>query len=751
MSVNKFLDKVDELLDALKDKEDFADADLLYKLERQASGLREQYDEIMTVDRDLKLGIVGRVKAGKSSFLNSLLFEGQDCLPKAATPMTAALTRINYAPTPEEQKAEIHFYSAGDWNLIEAQAAKLDMKLQEMIQRAIDEKKHNPRFQRTLRNPQALDQWREAFKRTILAEPASDIESLKICRELVDMAGKHGIKYTNLPHTPGLENIYRVPLNNDWQKDFSRNLDEFVGGDGKYTPFVKYLELYLYDERLNGIEVVDTPGLNDPVSSRVDVTNGFLRNCDAVLLLSGVSHFLDANDADLVGRQIREASIDRVYIIGTMLDIGLMECPTRNVGLQEAYDIGRSSYYRQAKQFLAGLGKNGIRIPKGMDNEDGPQLVSAVLYSISRKMRAGVDFSIEENHVLGRLTKLFPDFRDSLKTAQDFEDLSGFEDVKENIYKPVRADKELILRQRVADFQAQQIALLCKSLEDIAISSDRRRVLLENNDMAGLKEKQAALEKNLQNSRIEVRNIFDELKFNFKSAVADLKINMREAMGANRKINVETRIETSIHESGVFWKDYSYTNHTIYHASTSEATNNIENYALELMRLIDTAMKDIFNREDLERKLRNAIFDTFQAANADSSKADIIGPVQALLQEISIPEIDYSAADEARKAIFKKYTSEVRDSEVEELKKDQAEKLAFIYNEYVAKVDKAFSTVSNAIDRSGATFVDKVCEKVNTAYETLQKQLRNKDTHIQFYKEFRERIKNLKNDFLALE
>ena len=342
-----------------------------------------------------------------------------------------------------------------------------------------------------------------------------------------------------------------------------------------------------------------------------------------------------------------------------------------------------------------------------MDNEDGPQLVSAVLYSISRKMRAGVDFSIEENHVLGRLTKLFPDFRDSLKTAQDFEDLSGFEDVKENIYKPVRADKELILRQRVADFQAQQIALLCKSLADIAISSDRRRVLLENNDMAGLKEKQAALEKNLQNSRIEVRNIFDELKFNFKSAVADLKINMREAMGANRKINVETRIETSIHESGLVFKDYSYTNHTIYHASTSEATNNIENYAQELMRLIDTAMKDIFNREDLERKLR--------------------------------------------KAIFKKYTSEVRDSEVEELKKDQAEKLAFIYNEYVAKVDKAFSTVSNAIDRSGATFVDKVCEKVNTAYETLQKQLRNKDTHIQFYKEFSERIKNLKNDFLALE
>ncbi|WP_411015822.1 dynamin family protein, partial [Salmonella sp. ZJQZ20_0076] len=43
-------------------------------------------------NRILRFGFVGQIKRGKSSFLNSLLFDGESVLPKAATPMTAALT-----------------------------------------------------------------------------------------------------------------------------------------------------------------------------------------------------------------------------------------------------------------------------------------------------------------------------------------------------------------------------------------------------------------------------------------------------------------------------------------------------------------------------------------------------------------------------------------------------------------------------------------------------------------------------------
>ena len=69
--------------------------------------IKEKEDE----GRVLKLGILGRVKAGKSSLLNALIFDGNDVLPKAATPMTAALTILEYG---EETKADVEFFTQED-------------------------------------------------------------------------------------------------------------------------------------------------------------------------------------------------------------------------------------------------------------------------------------------------------------------------------------------------------------------------------------------------------------------------------------------------------------------------------------------------------------------------------------------------------------------------------------------------------------------------------------------------------------
>ena len=76
-----------------------------------ATRMREEMDAIAEEGRLLSIGIVGRVKAGKSSLLNSLFFEGKEYLPKAATPMTAALTVIRYA---EKPSAEVEFFTKTD-------------------------------------------------------------------------------------------------------------------------------------------------------------------------------------------------------------------------------------------------------------------------------------------------------------------------------------------------------------------------------------------------------------------------------------------------------------------------------------------------------------------------------------------------------------------------------------------------------------------------------------------------------------
>ena len=73
--------------------------------------LKEALKEFDDESRELKIGVVGRVKAGKSSLMNALFFDGKDVLPQAVTPMTASLTILKYA---EEPKIKVDFYTEDD-------------------------------------------------------------------------------------------------------------------------------------------------------------------------------------------------------------------------------------------------------------------------------------------------------------------------------------------------------------------------------------------------------------------------------------------------------------------------------------------------------------------------------------------------------------------------------------------------------------------------------------------------------------
>ncbi|GAA7391697.1 hypothetical protein BD0138_14410 [Helicobacter pylori] len=52
----------------------------------KAEELEKTLKEMQDTDRNLKVGIIGRVKAGKSSLLNALIFDGKEVLPKPQRP-----------------------------------------------------------------------------------------------------------------------------------------------------------------------------------------------------------------------------------------------------------------------------------------------------------------------------------------------------------------------------------------------------------------------------------------------------------------------------------------------------------------------------------------------------------------------------------------------------------------------------------------------------------------------------------------
>ncbi|GAA9107442.1 hypothetical protein Taitung42_12150 [Helicobacter pylori] len=93
------------------------------ELEKTIKGMRAE-------NRGLKVGIIGRVKAGKSSLLNALIFEGKDVLPKAATTETSSLTILKYA---QNLSASTQFYDERDMEELKRDHERYEKKFKEIV------------------------------------------------------------------------------------------------------------------------------------------------------------------------------------------------------------------------------------------------------------------------------------------------------------------------------------------------------------------------------------------------------------------------------------------------------------------------------------------------------------------------------------------------------------------------------------------------------------------------------------------
>lgn len=231
-------------------------------------GFLTQEDLMKNIDKiendKLTIGVIGQMKSGKSTFLNAFVFEN-DVLPTATTPMTAALTVISYG---EKEKIVSEFYSIEEWNEINrlATTGKTNLNNEE------DEK-------------------------SIAAN------------ELVEKARANKINLNDF--------LGKV------KEDEIGMLKEYVGADGKFTPVTKNVTIYSNKEYLKGVEIVDTPGFNDPVVSREQKTKEFLKNADMVLLLSYAGRPFDSTDKNILFDYVANCGIGKVLVVVNKYDIPL--------------------------------------------------------------------------------------------------------------------------------------------------------------------------------------------------------------------------------------------------------------------------------------------------------------------------------------------------------------------------------------------------------------------------------------------
>ena len=317
-------------------KDSLRDSGPAAAIRETAQSVKKDGREKLSAHRLLRLGVVGQIKAGKSSLLNLLLFDGREVLPKAATPMTASLTHIVKSDSDE---IEVVYYSIDDW----AQIKRHDQHYRELEKEiwkleAEVEKKQNP-------HPQSGPERRvmeEKLSKKKREHQSSDV--LKASHELVDMVSKCGIEVEKY-----LDKSDRHPVT---VGDMNRQLVSLVGADGHLTPLVKSATIRC-SQGIPDLDIVDTPGINDPIASRSREAQKLLSKCDAVLLLSYAGQFMDKTDAQFLLKRVREEGIKRRLLIGSKFDSVLVDTRKYDGNLESAIEGVEDSLRRHAMDAIA--------------------------------------------------------------------------------------------------------------------------------------------------------------------------------------------------------------------------------------------------------------------------------------------------------------------------------------------------------------------------------------------------------------
>lgn len=94
-----------------------------------------------------------------------------------------------------------------------------------------------------------------------------------MARELLKMAASHGL------NVAAVLALGEQCMAADDVSGLMNQLNDYVGENGRLTALVKATAIALPLAELQGYDVVDTPGMNDPVPSRTQKTREYMAEC----------------------------------------------------------------------------------------------------------------------------------------------------------------------------------------------------------------------------------------------------------------------------------------------------------------------------------------------------------------------------------------------------------------------------------------------------------------------------------------
>jgi hypothetical protein len=700
----------------------------------EAAELQKHIQSLADENRLLNIGIIGRVKAGKSSQLNSLFFGGKSILPKAATPMTASLTVMAHGDT---FSATVEYYTQAD---IEKIKAEYDAYLAEYDQVYAQKKA-------------------EAEERAKKRQENPDMDKVK---RQTDAVMQEKSSYSSYDHYERMKKSggsaptqVTERINANAAIELMDKLNDYVGSAGKKMPYTKSVELFL-PELPENICVVDTPGINDPVPSRVIRTEEYLKKCDVVFIVSSAGQFLDRADTELMDRLSAKEGVRELYFIASKADDQLYGNVKEDSGqdLNKAVEMIREDLFQQAIGTLQTLKENNPEIAEQFDQlikggKDRVMVTSAMCHAMSLQYNKRESWDEEMNHVWGNLSHHYPDFFDGASAKTSLDKLSNVNTVAARI-KDSQSKKKAIIAKKQEDYLAQQTANADQFISALTKSVSDKIERVTNTDVHQLKEEKKKVEKMFSKGSEAIDGTFED-------CVDDFKAKLRNTVSEkSRTLFTEVKNETNDSQKTETRTKYWTTGWLIFKKEHSKNYDVTTVRAGAVKARLNDLLTDLYNeliasveseKTAWKKSVQTRVTQDLMKAVEDVDQIDfgmLKTALRRLVNNMELPELDlsefsfsarYEKAEPEKgqnSGLFssffppgqRSYTGTLEDSEAKAFMDTVQTYLSDLKNYYSKQTNTFIANIEKSAKRekmSGMIFGD-----LHKQIETLEKELKNK-------------------------
>ena len=513
---------------------------------------------------------------------------------------------------------------------------------------------------------------------------------------------------------------------------------------------------------IKNFEIVDTPGLGDPIMSRSEKTKEFLIQCDLVILLSTTSQFMNQEDIQFMMKTLPGESVNRAVIVGSKFDSVLLDDssrgrnPLKKVAAKTILQLNQAAKKHIDECLKSNCGYSGAlllqRLKADMPSEDKPlatppYYISSVLYGAAKNIAANRSLSEMEEHILNQLTKRF----DGVERTPEF--LLGWariDEIKEKEFTKIKKLKEEIIAEKSQEFVRTQKDTFLRQLDDIQTEAEQNLQTIKSEDIDMLNKKLEKSQRALTSMRRNIRNVFESCAIDAEKYMVTLANDMKFIAQNYTTVNVSEATRQHHRSKKVGFWIFGHTEHwteTEHYqvATVNDVLSNIHNYINDAESNIGRNLDKAIDINSVKDKVKETVLNAFKKSDEDFDANDIVGPIDVVLSQMTIPPFNIVNREKYQQMILNSFSqAQVEGEDIHQLVLKQGQVLQEVAADITKSLESKAKYIKELLNDKALTFTDDVKEQIETKINLLQKNIQNKEESIKTYNDFLSRLKQYK-------